>query len=502
MNKKLKWLVPFAAVAASACLSVAMFAGCGEDDPEKKPDDPDPTPVECEHEWSSEYVFDADGHWQVCEKCGEESEHENHEFDLGDCFCGYHDPSYVEVEPVGEWVNAEAGDTTTLTVYNNGTASVVGNGTMTFTFTWTYDETAGMVFKQDGYDQEFTVTSEDGVNATIKLTINVTVGGQTMQLEKTFTTDDFVEITGKKVALAVFSGNTETFGQVTITPYNDGSAALAVGGNETLINWSYEGGKLVFIDPAQPGETFEATITGNTATLHFTKPLMGEYKIDSTLTCADISGILTGEAPDQPEQPGGDEEPEEPEKTAVLTFSGTSDNAMMPTAELAVYGDGTAKLAGREDFTWEYKSGKLTYKSGKLTFYKGEDSYTAVINGSSATLKLALTSPVTINFDFVCEDISVIAVAVPEGAVAVFTGTMGATLTVNEDFTAKISVMGRELDLTWTYSGGKIVFVDASQQNKQFDVTIDGNIASFIFTGPATLEFVCYDISGVTSLQA
>ena len=495
MNKKLKWLVPFAAVAASACLSVAMFAGCGEDDPEKKPDDSDPTPVECEHEWSSEYVFDADGHWQVCEKCGEESEHENHEFDLGDCFCGYHDPSYVEVEPVGEWVNAEAGDTTTLTVYNNGTASVVGNGTMTFTFTWTYDETAGMVFKQDGYDQEFTVTSEDGVNATIKLTINVTAGGQTMQLEKTFTTDDFVEITGKKVALAVFSGNTETFGQVTITPYNDGSAALAVGGNETLINWSYEGGKLVFIDPAQPGETFEATITGNTATLHFTKPLMGEYKIDSTLTCADISGILTGEAPDQPEQPGVDEEPEEPEKTAVLTFSGTSDNAMMPTADLELYGDGTAMLAGREEFTWEYKS-------GNLTFYKGETAYTATITDKSATLSLSLTSPVTINFTLKCEDVSAIAVTVPQGAVAVFTGSMGALLTIKADGNAEISVMGRSLTLTWKYEDGKLVFTDAGQQNKQFEATVTGNIASFTYTGGATLEFVCYDISGITAAQA
>lgn len=489
MNQKLKWLVPFAVIAASACLSVAMFAGCADDTEEIDP----PKPQECEHDWDEEYEYDAAGHWKVCEKCGKESEHEGHDFDLGDCFCGYHDPDYVEVEAIGEWNNSESGDTTSLTVYNNGTAAVVGNGTMTFTFKWTYSAEKGMVFVQDGYDVEFTVTSEDGVNASVTLVINVTAGGQTMQLEKTFITDDFVEITGEKIALAVFAGNTETFGQVTITAYNDGTASLAVGGNETTINWKYEEGELVFTDPSQPQELFKAVIDGNTASLHFTKPLMGEYKIDSTLICADISGILTGEVPEQPG--GGEDQPEEPVKTAVITFQGTSDNTMMPTAELAVYGDGTAKLAGREDFTWEYKS-------GKLTFYKGEDSYTAVINGSSATLKLALTSPVTINFDFVCEDISVIAVAVPEGAVAVFTGTMGATLTVNEDFTAKISVMGRELDLTWTYSGGKIVFVDASQQNKQFDVTIDGNIASFIFTGPATFEFVCYDISGVMSLQA
>ena len=36
------------------------------------------TAAECEHEWSEKWENDADGHWQICEICGDESEKEDH----------------------------------------------------------------------------------------------------------------------------------------------------------------------------------------------------------------------------------------------------------------------------------------------------------------------------------------------------------------------------------------------------------------------------------------
>ncbi len=270
----------------------------------------------------------------------------------------------------------------------------------------------------------------------------------------------------------------------------DGIALFYVGNVDPATNqakyvisqtWSYtyNDGKLTFKTSAT--SSVDATIEGTKATVEYERNAMGNT-IPYTLECADISAIEETEAP----------APDEEAKVLVTFTSKDGDT-------LTVYSDGTAQVSAfggqlKPKFNWTYSGGVLKFVDAE----KPEKTYTAVIDGKSATLEYKETFA-TVNFS--CEDISAITdVAETPEVLVTFTSKDGNTLTVYSDGTAQVSAFGGQLNtkFNWTYSGGVLKFVDAEKPEKTYTAVIDGKSATLEYKETfATINFSCEDISAL-----
>lgn len=113
-----------------------------------------------------------------------------------------------------------------------------------------------------------------------------------------------------------------------------------------------------------------------------------------------------------------------------------------------------------------------------------------------------------ISYTMECADISALedieppAPETPE-VVAAFSGDKNGTISLLKDGTGTMSPMGYfNIDVTWTYSGGKLVITDAENASKTYTATIDGAKATVTYSdtlqGNSLSEtFTCDDISAL-----
>ena len=272
----------------------------------------------------------------------------------------------------------------------------------------------------------------------------------------------------------------------------DGTALFYIGNVDPATNeakyvisqtWSYtyNDGKLTFKTSAT--SSVDATIEGTKATVEYERNTMGN-KIPYTLECADISALEETEAP----APGEDVK-------VLVTFTSKDGDT------LTVYSDGTAQVSAfggqlKPKFNWTYSGGVLKFVDAE----KPEKTYTAVIDGKSATLEYKETFA-TVNFS--CEDISAITdVAETPEVLVTFTSKDGSTLTVLDDGTANASVFDGALTVkfNWSYQNGVLKFVDAKETTKVYTATINGTKATVEYKEnffPDAVLFTCEDISAL-----
>ena len=272
----------------------------------------------------------------------------------------------------------------------------------------------------------------------------------------------------------------------------DGIALFYVGNVDPATNqakyvisqtWSYtyNDGKLTF--KTSETSSVDATIEGTKATVEYERNATVN-KIPYTLECADISDLEETEAP----------APDEEVKVLVTFTSKDGDT-------LTVYSDGTAQVSAfggqlKPKFNWTYSGGVLKFVDAE----KPEKTYTAVIDGKSATLEYKETFA-TVNFS--CEDISAITdVAETPEVLVTFTSKDGSTLTVLDDGTANASVFDGALTVkfNWSYQNGVLKFVDAKETTKVYTATINGTKATVEYKEnffPDAVLFTCEDISAL-----
>lgn len=205
---------------------------------------------------------------------------------------------------------------------------------------------------------------------------------------------------------------------------------------------------------------------------------------------------------------------EEPEY--VVMFATAADNH---PGRLYLQDDGTAlfyvgnidpatnqaKYVISQTWTWTYESGKLVVKTGATSQIE------ATIEGTKATIKYDRNAMGNIiSYTMECADISALedieppAPETPE-VVAAFSGDKKGTIALLKDGTGTMSPMGYfNIDVTWTYSGGKLVITDAENASKTYTATIEGAKATVTYSdtlqGNSLSEtFTCDDISAITS---
>ena len=208
---------------------------------------------------------------------------------------------------------------------------------------------------------------------------------------------------------------------------------------------------------------------------------------------------------------------EEPEY--VVMFATAADNH---PGRLYLQDDGTAlfyvgnidpatnqaKYVISQTWTWTYESGKLVVKTGATSQIE------ATIEGTKATIKYDRNAMGNIiSYTMECADISALedieppAPETPE-VVAAFSGDKSGTISLLEDGTGTMRPMNYfDIDVTWTYSGGKLVITDAKNASKTYTATIEGAKATVTYSdtlaGNSLSEtFTCDDISAITSAPA
>lgn len=167
-----------------------------------------------------------------------------------------------------------------------------------------------------------------------------------------------------------------------------------------------------------------------------------------------------------------------------------------------------AKYVISQTWSWTYDGGKLVVKTGATSQIE------ATIDGTKATIKYDRNAMGnTISYTMECADISALedieppAPETPE-VLAAFTGDKNGTISLLEDGTGTMSPMGYfNIDVTWTYSGGKLVITDAENASKTYTATIEGAKATVTYSdtlqgNPLSETFTCDDISAITSAPA
>lgn len=167
-----------------------------------------------------------------------------------------------------------------------------------------------------------------------------------------------------------------------------------------------------------------------------------------------------------------------------------------------------AKYVISQTWSWTYDGGKLVVKTGATSQIE------ATIEGTKATIKYDRNAMGNIiSYTMECADISALedieppAPETPE-VVAAFSGDKKGTIALLKDGTGTMSPMGYfNIDVTWTYSGGKLVITDAENASKTYTATIEGAKATVTYSdtlqgNPLSETFTCDDISAITSVPA
>lgn len=472
MNKKLKLLIPIAVVSLCASVSVGVLSGCGEKEPEHT------------HAYTR-WNHDNDQHWKECTEDDAKGPTSPHEFDHGVCECGYEDPDYVAVTDLVTFTveNPEKPDDTTLVIKSDNTA-IMGSGSRSYSFSWTYSADKGLVFVQDGKTEEQTATLS-GKTAKITLSLKVSAGGQDVEVKKNFICNDITPVTGgpvqaKTIATFYCAGSFE--GDMALK--DDGTGSFSTGGHNLAISWSCDYGALIITDAEQTDKVFAVTIKDNKASFKFSKPLGANGTLEWDCTCDDISKIT-------------EKFPEE-----VLAFSGQITDPVTMSVKLTVFKNGKANINGKEMLTWKYENNKLTF-----TDVKTSKQYEATINGKAASFTYKFNGQIDILLS--CADVTAIIGEVSEidEGIASFTGEittpvqMSLVLVVYQDGTAKLNNGNKTMEnFTWSYSGGKLAFTNVKEGSEPIEATVDGsNAATLQLTSPVSVTLSSTDISALIS---
>lgn len=474
MNKKLKFLIPIAVVSLCASVSVGVLSGCGEPEPEHT------------HNYTR-WAYDENQHWKECVEDGAQSAKVDHEFDHGICECGYEDPNYVEIQDLVTFTvenqDPDNPDNTTFVIKDDGTA-LMGSGSRSYSFSWSYSAEKGLVFIQDGKTEEQAAVLT-GKIARVTVVLKVTAGGQDVQVEKHFICNDITPVTGgpvqaKTIATFYCAGSFE--GDMALK--EDGTGSFSTGGHNLALTWSCDYGALIITDAEQTDKVFAVTITNdNKASFKFSKPLGANGTLEWDCSCDDISKIVA----------------KFPEK--VVDFAGQITTPVTMDVNLAVFKNGKANINGKETLTWKYENKKLTF-----TDVKSSKDYEATINGKAASFTYKFNGQLDILLS--CSDVTAIIGEVGEidEGIASFTGEittpvqMSLVLVVYQDGTAKLNNGDKTMEsFTWQYTGGKLMFTNVKADSQPVEATIDGTTATFQLTSPVSVTLTCTDISAVLS---
>lgn len=474
MNKKLKLLIPIAVVSLCASVSVGVLSGCGEKEPEH----------ECTY---TRWNHDGEVHWKECVVDDKKGPTSPHVFDHGVCECGYEDPDYVAVTDLVtfsvENQDPEHPDDTTLVIKSDNTA-IMGSGSRSYSFSWTYSADKGLVFVQDGKTEE-QKASLSGKIAKIELSLKVSAGGQDVEVKKKFICNDITPVTGgpvqaKTIATFYCAGSFE--GDMALK--DDGTGSFSTGGHNLAITWSCDYGALIITDAEQTDKVFAVTIKNdNKASFKFSKPLGANGTLEWDCTCDDISEIVA----------------KLPEK--AVDFAGQITSPVTMNVNLAVFKNGKANINGKEMLTWKYENNKLTF-----TDVKASKQYEATINGKAASFTYKFNGQIDILLS--CADVTAIIGEVSEidEGIASFTGEittpvqMSLVLVVYQDGTAKLNNGNKTMEnFTWSYSGGKLAFTNVKEGSEPIEATVAGNAATLQLTSPVPVTLSSTDISALIS---